>query len=280
MSVYIFRSRGTGEPYGTADTMLGAVTDRVFAAHPGVVVEDVIHAASMSINNPAHDPLAPSGENCANAVVAWLNRRVSRLNPDDLFIVLGYSLGAVGTTRWLRQYRPVAGGPTLLMVGHVANPSRRETTSYGLPYTAGASGIYSTQGTGTVANTHASPLPLIEIVNPADVMTTCYAESPLHAFSGPVMAFTATDPGDLVEDLIDGGIEQVMASVLNFANWFRPHFWTWAGELHAFMTGGVHTTAYHIPMWRDSAGQPVSGVELLARQCSWRITRATAEAAA
>lgn len=280
MTVYVFRARGTTEPYGR-ESMLGHVTDLIRRAHPDVVIEDVVHSASISIDNATRDPLAPSGDNCANQIVAWLNARIARLGPDDLFIVLGYSLGAVGTTRWLKQYR--LGGARCLMVGHIASPSRRPGTSYGLPngYDSDPvrhtldprAGIYSTQGTGTVPHDLGAVVPLVEIANPNDVMTSCPKVSPLHAFAGPVMAADLRDPGALFDQLRAGGIERIVASVANVANWANARWWTWAGDLAAFMQH-THTTDYALPMWRDSAGKPVSGIDLLARQANWRIGRA------
>ncbi|RDB46203.1 cutinase family protein [Tsukamurella tyrosinosolvens] len=285
MTVYVFRARGTTEPYGRA-SMLGHVTDQVRRVHPGVVIEDVVHSASISFDNATRDPLAPSGDNCANQIVAWLNQRVAQLGPNDVFVVLGYSLGAVGVTRWLAQHRP--GGARCLMVGLIANPSRRAGTTYGLPngydsdpvrHTLDArAGIYSTQGTGTVAHHLGSTVPLVEIANPNDVMTSCPKVSPLHSFAGPVMAADLRDPGALIEQLRAGGIERIVASVANVANWANARWWTWVGDLDAFMKH-THTTDYALPMWRGSDGRPVSGIDLLARQANWRIGRALQAAA-
>lgn len=281
MRFYIFDARGTTEPYGR-DSMLGRVIDVVKVAHPDVIVEHVQHTASISINNATRDPLAPSGDNSANQIVAWLRGRIAQLGPDDFYIVLGYSLGAVGTTRHLKTY---GGDHRCLMYGNIANPSRRSGSTYGLPEGVDPnpisrgndprSGIYATQGTGTTVHSLATAVPLVEVANPGDVMTACPKVSPLHAFAGPVMAFSFTNPGDLIEELRNGGIEEIVENVLNIGNWANARWWTWIGDLQAFMTR-THTLDYGLPMWRNSAGRPVSGIKLLADQCNWRIARAKA----
>lgn len=286
MAVYIFRARGTTEPYGRT-SMLGHVTDQIQRVHTDAVIEDVVHSASISVNNAARDPLAPSGDNCANQIVAWINRRVAQLGPRDLFIVLGYSLGAVGTTRWLAQWRPLPNSARCLMVGHIASPSRAPGATYGIPngfdsdpmrhVLDARAGIYSTLGTRTVPFHLGSPVPLVEIANPNDVMTSCPKVSPLNAFAGPVMAADLRNPAALFAQLSRGGIEQIVSSVANVANWANARWWTWVGDLDAFMKH-THTTDYALPMWRGSDGRPVSGIDLLARQCNWRITREKAVA--
>ncbi|MGZ9829939.1 hypothetical protein ACXYTP_23785 [Tsukamurella ocularis] len=274
---FIFDARGTTEPY--EGNMLGHVIALVRRAHPDVRVEHVVHAASISLNNATRDPLAPSGNNSANQIVAWLRARIAQLGPDDRYIVLGYSLGAVGTARHLKLY---GGDHRCLMYGNIASPSRRAGTIYGLPEGLDhnpmtrandrRSGIYATQGTGTAVHSLGTAVPLVEIANPSDVMTSCPAVSPLHAFAGPVMAFDFRRPGDLVEQLREGGIEDIVENLANVGNWANPRWWTWIGDLAAFMQR-THTLDYGLPMWRDSANRPVSGIELLARQIAWRISR-------
>lgn len=262
MSDFIFCARGTGEP------LTGNMLDNVTRQVRNVTVEQVMYSASISLDNSGRDPLAPSGDNSATQVVNWLRSRIGALGPRDRYIVLGYSLGSVGAIRWLKSTLDVAG---CLMVGTVADPSRRAGTSYGLPIRADRFGIYATGGTGTVANDQRSPLPLFEIANPNDVMTSCPAVSPLHAFAGPVMAFGLTTPESVVAQLLDRGIEDVVSDLANLAHWFDPGWWSWPADLAGF-AGGQHTTAYGLPMWRDSANRPVSGIDLLARVCNWKLT--------
>lgn len=286
---YIFDARGTGEPYdinSPVTPMLGHIIKQVQATHPDVVVEHVQFTASLSVLAGSRDPLAPSGDNAANQIVRWLRERIAQLGPDDRYIVLGYSLGATGTTRWL-----VLSGYTdlrCLMVGHIASPSRRAGTTYGVengidvnPFPAATnlrSGIYSTQGTLTSPNHIGSPVPLVEIANPNDVMTSCPKNSPLHAFAGPVMAFSFSDPDGFLEELIEGdGIEDVVASLTRWDNWLDPGWRSWPGDLQAYMTHS-HTTDYGLKLWRDSSGKAVSGIDLLARQINWRISREKARA--
>ncbi|WP_019204019.1 hypothetical protein [Tsukamurella sp. 1534] len=265
MTVFVFCARGTGEP--TTGNMLDNVTRRIH----GAVVEQVVHTASISLDNAAGDPLAPSGDNSANQIVHWLDDRISALGPGDRYIVLGYSLGAVGAIRWLRRG---TGTARCLLVGTIAGPSRRAGVSYGLPIATDLSGIHSSGGTGTVSNDQRSAPPLYEIANPRDVMTSCPRVSPLHAFAGPVMAFGLTTPQTLVAQLLDRGIEDVVSDLANAAHWLDPGWWSWPADLAGFATG-QHTTAYGLPMWRDSANRPVSGIDLLARVCNWKISEVT-----
>ncbi|WP_336672093.1 hypothetical protein [Tsukamurella sp. USMM236] len=260
MSVFVFCARGTGEPVS------GNMLDNVTRQLREVTVEQVIYSASISLDNAARDPLAPSGDNSATQVVDWLRSRTAALHPGDRYIVLGYSLGAVGVNRWLKTSADTAG---CLMVGTIADPSRRAGVSYGLPIAPNRFGIYATGGTGTVPNDQRSPVPLFEIASPGDVMTSCPAVSPLHAFAGPVMAFTLTDPNRLIAQLVDDGIEDVVSDLANVGHWFDPGWWSWPADLSGFASG-QHTTAYGLPMWRDSANRPVSGIDLLARVCSWK----------
>ncbi|KXO99099.1 hypothetical protein [Tsukamurella pseudospumae] len=260
MSDFVFCARGTGEPYA------GNMLDNVVGRLRDVTVEQVVHSASISLDNAARDPLAPSGDNSATQIVNWLRTRIAALHPGDRDIVLGYSLGAVGVIRWLKTSPDTRG---CLMVGTIADPSRRGGVSYGMPIATDRSGIYSTSGTGTVPHDQRSPVPLIEIASPGDVMTSCPAVSPLHAFAGPVMAFTLTDPNALIAQLVDDGIEDVVSDLANVGHWFEPGWWSWPADLAGFASG-AHTTAYGLPMWRDSANRPVSGIDLLARVCSWK----------
>ena len=260
MSVFVFCARGTGEP--VSGNMLDNVTRQLRDA----TVEQVAYSASISVDNASRDPLAPSGDNSATQVVDWLRSRVAALHPGDRYIVLGYSLGAVGVIRWLGTSPDTAG---CLMVGTIADPSRRSAVSYGLPIAPNRLGIYATGGTGTVTNDQRSPVPLFEIASPGDVMTSCPAVSPLHAFAGPVMAFTLTDPNRLIAQLVDDGIDDVVSDLANVGHWFDPGWWSWPADLAGFASG-QHTTAYGLPMWRDSANRPVSGIDLLARVCSWK----------
>lgn len=262
MTDFVFCARGTGEPY--AGNMLDNVTRNI----RGVTVEQVVHSASISLDNPTRDPLAPSGDNSADQIVNWLRHRIAVLGPHDRYIVLGYSLGAVGVTRWLKVATDTA---RCVLVGTIADPSRRAGVSYGLPIPPDRFGIYATGGTGTVPNDQHSTPPLYEIANPNDVMTSCPAVSPLHAFAGPVMAFALTDPGALVSQLLARGIEDVVSDLANVRYWADPGWWSWPSDLVGF-TNGQHTTAYGLPMWRDSANRPVSGIDLLTHVCNWRLT--------
>lgn len=266
MTVFVFTARGATEP------LVGNMIDQVTRQLKHVTVEEIPHTASMSINNANRDPLAPSGDNSATQVVDWLNARTARLTPSDRFIVLGHSLGSVGVTRWLKQTTD----HRCLMVGHIANPSRRAGVSYGMPARPGTSGIYAPWG--TVPNDQRSTIPVYEIANPGDVITSCPASSPLHAFAGPVMAASLRDPGKLIDQLRTRGIEEVLMNIANIRHWTNPSWWSWPADLNGFASG-QHTTAYSQPMWRDSNARPVSGIDLLARVCQWRAGQALKAAA-
>lgn len=288
--ILILDARGTGEPYSD-DTMLGHVYGLVRRDHPDVEIVHVQYDAALGVLAGSRDPLAKSGDNAADAIVAWLVAFIAQLGPNDRYIVLGYSLGAVGTTRWLKLHGHL--DRRCLMVGHIASPSRAAGTSYGVnngvdvnPWPQRIdlrSGIYSTQGSGTVPYHIGSPVPLVEIANPNDVMTSCPKYSPLHSFAGPVMAFTLADPVDLVDELLTGGedgngnVYEIMAALLTPENWLNPGWSSWPFDLQAYMTHS-HTTDYGLPLWRNSAGKFVSGITLLGAQISWRITRAKAGA--
>ena len=95
---------------------------------------------------------------------------------------------------------------------------------------------------------------------------------------GPVMAFSFSDPDGFLEELIEGGgIEDVVASLTRWDNWLDPGWRSWPGDLQAYMTHS-HTTDYGLKLWRDSSGKAVSGIDLLARQINWRISREKAAA--
>ncbi|AKJ71827.1 hypothetical protein TIN4_30 [Tsukamurella phage TIN4] len=279
---FIFDARGiteSYEPVGNFVPMLTKVIRLVKKVHPDVVVEHIQYRASISAINADRDPFAPSGDNGANDVVKWLRARIAKLGPEDYYIILGYSGGAVGTTRHLKLY---GGDHRCLMYGNIANPSRAAGNTYGVgngfdwnPITRRnelREGIYATQGTGTTVHNLSTKVPLVEIANPNDVMTSCPKASPLHAFAGPVMAFDFRNPFDLIKQLRERGIEEIARNMLTVDNWLNPGWRSWPWDLDAYMKH-THTTDYELKGWADSNGKGISGVELLARQINWRISR-------
>ncbi|AKJ71720.1 hypothetical protein TIN2_30 [Tsukamurella phage TIN2] len=280
---FIFDARGiteSYEPVGNFVPMLTRVVRLVKKVHPDVIVEHIQYRASISAINADRDPFAPSGDNGANDIVKWLRARIAKLGPEDYYIVVGYSGGAVGTTRHLKLF---GGDHRCLMYGNIASPSRSSATTYGLGngfdwnpitrFNEPRSGIYSTQGTRTTVHNLGTAIPLVEIANPADVMTSCPQVSPLHVFAGPVMAFDLKNPLELIGQLQARGIDDIARNMLTPTNWLCPGWTSWPSDLIAY-SRHTHTTDYFdLKLFRDSANKAISGVELLARQINWRISR-------
>lgn len=259
MTDYWFWARGTTEPFG--NNMLSNSVGKMLPKH--VVQVEIPHSASISINNAKGDPLAPSGSNCANQIVDWLDTTVADLLPGDRYAVSGYSLGAVGIGRWLNrgQY-----DHRLLAAGQLASPVRQGGTNTGNWIDPTRSGIYRMWQKPSDLYRATIP-PLYEIANANDVMTSCPEKSPLPEFAGPVMAAELGKPWELIAQLENGGIDSIVRDLTNVQNWFSKDWWGWGKQLQQFATT-EHTHAYFRNEWVLPNGSKGTGVACLAANLS------------
>lgn len=244
---------GTGEVAGTPTNMLNlvaAMADRPFTH------TDLDYPASVTISNPNGD-LAGASELESRAVGLANLKALLETSPEPV-ILMGYSLGALVVSDYLEQRAAGLPGPNIVAVINIANPSRWEHDSYGLPSVG-----YGLDG-------QHGPWPMVpryEIANPADMITSASKWSPWRRFAVVIRGLSFGNLGAWVPALL-AGLDELKAQGLG-SNWWKPEWWVAfaqaPGELWGYLYGGEHTTAYtDRAQWADEEGNLVTGAALAA----------------
>jgi len=245
---------GTGEVAGTPTNMLNLAVAQT--TRP-VNHTDLDYPASVTISNP-NGGLAGASELESRAVGLANLKALLETTPEPI-ILMGYSLGALVVSDYLEQRAAGLFGPQIVAVINIANPSRWEGDSYGLPSVG-----YGLDGPH-------GPWPMVpryEIANPGDMITSASAWTPWRRFAVVIrgLSFGILD-GAWVPALL-AGLDELKAQGLA-ANWRKPEWWIAfaqaPGELYGYLYGGEHTTAYtQRAQWADEEGNLVTGVSLAA----------------
>ncbi|AKJ72195.1 hypothetical protein TPA4_30 [Tsukamurella phage TPA4] len=220
---------------------------------------EIVHPATMGpVGGPINSP----------SMLATINEGVRLLDgayaaARGRFVGLGYSQGGSLLTEWLNRRDPGGQGgglPKLALAGFIANPSRVEGRSYGR----------KAPGQGIYAANQRHRLGWAEIAAPGDVITAMSADSPLRTGAGLIRAMSLADPIGWALDVAPQ-LTAARLAILGREPWqaVNPRFWTRWKEaidgMYAYARLGSHTDAYRRRDWKDWRGQPVSGIDLLAR---------------
>ncbi|QOC55743.1 lysin B [Gordonia phage Archimedes] len=239
--------RGTGEAPGSSENMLA----NVYRKLPYGLDHDLGYPATISFANAQHSLFGISGDRSVFMGVELL-RDLIRRSPDDEFVLLGYSLGAIVVSKfiesadpaWLRQIR---------VVGNIANPLRLRGSGVGRPASTGF-------GLAGQRKVHPAEPPVIEIANPADFITNAAPNSLFRPFVEEILAFSVRDPGPAAAKFFGDTI---------LGNNQIPIESLWDGRLDQAVADGrgylttAHTLDYGAPNW-EYLGRRISGTDLLA----------------
>lgn len=256
MTITYLTVRGTGEPVWGVNNMLNVVARMVNGPIEHV---DVDYPASIAVFNPYGKVDGPSEMESRRQGVAALAKAI-RATP-HLVVLSGYSLGALVVSDFLTaQVRGMYSDCEIAGVVNIANPSRKAGQSYGLP----------SFGWGLDGQHGRWPdVPVYEIANPVDGITSAPANSPWRPLADSIRTFSVTQRGAVewfnsMMARLDGQ-ERRQAQ----AQWWDASFWQAYAEAPAWLRGylfdGQHTTAYRQPRWIDSRGARVTGQQLAAQ---------------
>lgn len=221
---------------------------------------DVVYPASIAVFNPTGNISGVSEATSRAEGVAALAAAV-RATPNRV-VVSGYSLGALVVSDFLAAKQ--AGEYSdceISAVVQLANPARQRGVSYGRPST----------GFGLDGEHSAWPdLPVYEIANPLDPITSAPADSPWRQVADLIREFNISVEGaQQFFDSMIGYITQrkTLQARQNF-NWVSAEFWVSyldaPAQLRAYLFDGEHTSAYQTPGWFSESGGAVTGIELVA----------------
>ncbi|WP_225725473.1 MULTISPECIES: PE-PPE domain-containing protein [unclassified Nocardia] len=236
--ITVLTCRGTGEPQGSPDNLLGAVTGKLDRAKYFIGL-DVDYPASIGPANPQADFDGCSEEQSINDGVQALAAAI-RAAPNRVGL-LGYSLGAEVVTRFLEaKARGQYADCDIAWAANIANPLRREGDSID-PRPVGF-GINGQHGPWP------EDIPTWEVANPADAITSCSPDSPLRTLADTVSAFSFAQLGGWTQALSD----RIRANCWQPT---RPDWWvhpirTWrlwaqaAALMDGYLHGGQHVLAY------------------------------------
>lgn len=252
--------RGTGEQRWAASNMLNQVAR--LAVGP-IVHVDVDYPASIAVFNPRG---AITGVSEAESRRQGVRNIAAAIRATPHLVVLsGYSLGALVVSDFLEaqawgEYRDCE----VIAVVNIANPARAAGHSYGLP----------SHGYGLDGQHKAWPrgLPVYEIANPVDGITSAPAGSPWRLFADKIRAFSISRQG--ADEWFQTMLAQLQRrqDVQAPVNWMDPTFWQAYAEAPAWLRGylydGQHTIAYGQRRWMDASGRRVTGQELAAQVVS------------
>lgn len=239
MTTTVITVRGTGELRGAAANMLTRVTGKLdldrFETGPRL---DLDYPAQIGPFGAA-GLLGPSEETSRTAGVAALAAAV-RATPNRAGVI-GYSLGSCVVTAFLEaKARGEYADCEIAWAALVANPWRAQGWSidrdrYGFGIN-GARGRWPTD------------IPIWEVANPADVITSCPPDSPLRSLADGITAFTAVAGCEWGSDLIDrmlrrrwqprGGVD-LLHPVQTWRRYARA-----ADDLNGYLFGQHHFQAY------------------------------------
>ncbi|GAA4394678.1 PE-PPE domain-containing protein [Tsukamurella soli] len=261
----VFTVRGATE--ALTGNMLSGVVGQLDTANFSHV--EIPYSASLSVYSLGADPFAPSGIDSVTEGVADLRSAVAALPAGATYAVLGYSLGAIVVTRWLAE-RGL--DPHCLLVGCLANPARLSGNSHGA-VSVGSGVCTHTQigapnpGDPGSDGTRVSGTRVVEIANPADVITSCPEDSIIRFLPGPLLSFSFTNPDEELRQLIESSLPQAeqLALAGGVAWWDALTQLPQAWNLIEGFFEGRHTTDYGLKLWKDAAGQAISGIDLLAK---------------
>lgn len=179
--LYVVTVRGTGEPRNSKDTMLAQVTRYL----PGIHV-DLDYPASISFANQQKSLFGVSGDRSVLLAVEALRKLVQQSAPDARFVLLGYSLGGIVVSKFLEA--PELGMLSkVVCAGNIANPLRRTAQSVGRP----------SKGWGLAGQRRLGPasVPVFEVANPNDFITSALPNSLYRPFVEEILAFSVQNPG-------------------------------------------------------------------------------------
>lgn len=250
--------RGTGEAPGSSSNMLA----NVYRQLPGGLDHDVSYPATISFANAQHNLFGISGDRSVILGVEMLRDLLRRSDPDDRFVLLGYSLGAIVISKFIESADP-EWLRRIVVVGNIANPLRLRGASVGRP--ANRPFGFGLAGERKV---HPAEPMVIEIVNPLDFITNAAPDSLFRPFVEEILAFSVQDPGPAAAKFFGDtilGKNEVPIQAL------------WDGRLDQAVADGrgylttAHTLDYGAPNW-EYLGRRISGTDLLATLIRERLT--------
>lgn len=254
--MHLITACGTGEQPNGVATMWAGVSQLL-----GDVVTwtPIDYPASIACFNPTG---SISGASEAISRAEGVAAMVAAIRAtDDRVIIGGYSLGALVVSDLLAA---IARGeyPDLEIdvVVNLANPGRAEGESYGLPSTGfGLDGQHPAWPAG---------IPVYEIANPADAITSAPADSPWRMAADAIRTFNISVEG--IESWVSSmiaqmdGRQQVQAQAHLFdAAWWAAYAAA-PGQLYGYALGGEHTNGYQRAQWFNASGSRVTGQQLAA----------------
>jgi hypothetical protein len=243
--ITVLTCRGTGEPLGSPNNMLAAVTGKLDpATYP--IGPDVDYPASIGPANPQASITGCSEQQSIEHGITALAAAIRRTaNPVG---VLGYSLGAEVVTGFLEaKARGEYPDCELVWAANIANPLRREGDSID-PNPVGF-GINGQHGDWP------KDIFTWEVANPGDGIASCPADSPLRGLADTVSAFSFAELGGWTMDLADRiGRNRWQP---DSAGWWLDPIRTWsrwsraATLMAGYLQGGTHTVAYRTDGYCD-----------------------------
>lgn len=247
--------RGTGEEWNSPDNMLNAVAELVDAEHI-----DIKYPASIACFNSTTNVTGVSELESRRQGVANLAAAIRAT--DELVVISGYSLGALVVSDFLARKRAGEFGDCeVAAVVNIANPARQAGVSYGLP----------SNGFGLDGQHKPWPdIPVYEIANPSDLITSAPANSPWRMLADKIRVCSASDPiawmADLTAQLSGQEAQQAQANLFNL-DWWQAYAEA-PGWAYGYLFGGEHFTHYGDLKWYAEDGSRVSGIELAAKAVS------------
>lgn len=250
--------RGTGEVLNSSSNMLNQAASLVNATHV-----DVDYPASIACFNSTMSISGVSETESRRQGVANLVAAIRATS--DLVVISGYSLGALVVSDFLSAKATGSYADCeVSAVVNMANPDRQAGMSYGLPSSGfGIDGQHKTW----------PDIPVYEIANPSDLITSAPADSPWRILADKIRQCSATTVEAWLNNLLaqlDGQQAiQAQAHLFDVA-WWEAYAQA-PGWAYGYLIGGQHTNHYFDRKWFTEDGTMVSGVELVAHAVNMHI---------
>ncbi|AOE44392.1 lysin B [Gordonia phage Ghobes] len=251
MRTRVLLLRGTGESQAHPErNLLWAVVRQLPESWSR---EEVTYPASISFANQNRNLFGVSGDRSVLLGVEQLRATLRNAHPDDRFVVLGYSLGALVGTKFLESLEPVLRSK-VLAAGFVANPLRPKGLSAGRGDVGGFGLVDSVE------------LPWLErrweLARPDDVVTAARADSLFRPWAEEVLAFSVADPAPAVQkffwDTLLGKNQLPVAAL------FDGRFEQAAKDARGYLST-AHTLGYGLRQW-NYWGLQLSATDWLAKK--------------